>query len=118
MSNSKETEDVYVGLKIMLNKIIERQKEEEVKYWIARSSKEIPIGNPWFICLQPVSYSILIMLIFRLIEVGGWLWAVSYYNKQKNKYEVDRTNQLCLGQPQQPALPFRPQTTTAHSLFW
>jgi len=46
MSNSKETEDVYVGLKIMLNKIIERQKEEEVKYWIARSSKEIPISNP------------------------------------------------------------------------
>lgn len=38
-------DEVYVGLKIMLNKIIEKQKEEEVKYWIARSSKEIPINS-------------------------------------------------------------------------
>ena len=45
MSNSKEMDEVYVGLKIMLNKIIEKQKEEEVKYWIARSSKEIPINS-------------------------------------------------------------------------
>ena len=39
MEGEKEMEEVYVDLKTILNKMIERQREEEVKYWIARSSK-------------------------------------------------------------------------------
>ena len=45
LESEEEKEEVYVSLKIILNKMMERQREEEVKYWIARSSREIPMGN-------------------------------------------------------------------------
>ena len=45
LGGEEETEEVYTDLKIILNKMIERQREEEVKYWIARSSQQIPITD-------------------------------------------------------------------------
>jgi hypothetical protein len=45
MATPQDMEEVYLDLRIVLNKMAEKQKEEEVKYWIAKSSRDIPLST-------------------------------------------------------------------------